>query len=149
MEMVDDMDDQAMVDCVLRQANYVPLTSSRRLTDEQHLKITPDTPHVIGRASETLGSCFAFRTNALFANDFIDRSHASLTMDSSAEPRERVLITDTNSVNGTFVNGKKLTSDEPSASLRSGDVVELGPSADEHQGEFNSENIIRSSWQTN
>ena len=54
----------------------------------------------------------------VISDSMVSRHHAQLTVDNMGNVR----ITDLNSVNGTYVNGKKITSDTP---LRPGDTVRI------------------------
>ncbi|KAH0615325.1 uncharacterized protein H6S33_000961 [Morchella sextelata] len=87
--------------------------------------LTPETPiQPIGRSSRnTSKGLVADRNNGFFESAVMSRSHAEVRL--ILEPERKIIIKDTKSMHGTFVNGLQLVEEE-TAELRQGTEVTFG-----------------------
>ncbi|KAF2086212.1 hypothetical protein K490DRAFT_58189 [Saccharata proteae CBS 121410] len=88
---------------------------------ERRIRLTADTPLIIGRASAQRG-LEAAHDNAAIHNPVISREHATIRTESSCQ---NVYIKDLKSLHGTMVDGRTLEKGEE-VDVESGAVLELG-----------------------
>ncbi|CAG8785333.1 11969_t:CDS:2, partial [Racocetra persica] len=110
--------------------NLIPLTDSITFTSK-HLLFTPDQEMKVGRVSGSRNQKEARADNGVFICDVMSREHAILK-----EENGKILIKDTKSTHGTFVNNVRLgdgTKDSEWRVLHHGDVITFGHSVRRNQ----------------
>ncbi|CAG8592005.1 9866_t:CDS:10, partial [Cetraspora pellucida] len=110
--------------------NLIPLTDSISFTSK-HLLFTPDQEVKVGRVSGSRNQKEARADNGVFICDVMSREHAILK-----EENGKILIKDTKSTHGTFVNSIRLgdgTKDSEWRVLHHGDIITFGHSVRRNQ----------------
>ncbi|CAG8476472.1 16589_t:CDS:2 [Dentiscutata heterogama] len=110
--------------------NLIPLNDSISFTPK-HLLFTPDQEMKVGRVSGSRNQKEAKADNGVFICDVMSREHAMLK-----EKNGKILIKDTKSTHGTFVNNSRLgdgTQDSEWRELYHGDVITFGHSVRRNQ----------------
>ncbi|CAG8549221.1 3988_t:CDS:2 [Diversispora eburnea] len=110
--------------------NLFPLTDSI-VFSPKHLTFLPDQEIKIGRVSGSRNQKEAKAENGVFICDVMSREHAMLK-----EANGKILIKDTKSTHGTFVNSTRLgdgSQDSEWKELKHGDVITFGHSVRRNQ----------------
>ncbi|RIB13209.1 SMAD/FHA domain-containing protein [Gigaspora rosea] len=110
--------------------NLIPLTDSISFTPK-YLSFTPDQEMKVGRVSGSRNQKESRADNGVFICDVMSREHAILK-----EKNGKILIKDTKSTHGTFVNSTRLgdgSQDSEWRELHHGDVITFGHSVRRNQ----------------
>ncbi|CAG8524758.1 10793_t:CDS:10, partial [Scutellospora calospora] len=110
--------------------NLIPLTDSISFASK-HLIFAPDQEMKVGRVSGSRNQKEAKAENGVFICDVMSREHAILK-----EENGKILIKDTKSTHGTFVNNIRLgdgTQDSEWRELDHGDIITFGHSVRRNQ----------------
>ncbi|RHZ72140.1 hypothetical protein Glove_245g15 [Diversispora epigaea] len=110
--------------------NLFPLTDSI-VFSPKHLTFLPDQEIKVGRVSGSRNQKEAKAENGVFVCDVMSREHAMLK-----EANGKILIKDTKSTHGTFVNSTRLgdgSQDSEWKELKHGDVITFGHSVRRNQ----------------